>query len=308
MERLSSIPPSVWARITAKLGRCPRCLRASARGTLVAWGVATILVIVWPHPLALAGALVLAGGFTLLLVSHLVAYMGRLARRLRQVSAGPEPGLPAATSSLSRRELLWTVGKAGSLAVLVALVGRPLGVSAQPACAGVHAPGLALSGTGASRKAAVDAYDADAVAKCDAFCLARGCPAGSKCLRSGAAGRSTPKCTKDNVTDMWTCTGQLTACPCDCFACDATNVPPPPQNQAVGTGNTQELARAAVTTDAEAKCEAFCQLIDTCPGEPQPPCRLFGAPTVINIKCTGNRQQGFTCTGTITNCPCTCQT
>jgi hypothetical protein len=67
---------------SAKLGRCPYCIRAAARGTVGSWIATAVLCLAWPHPVPVSVALAVALGFTALFVAHLLAYTWRAVPRL----------------------------------------------------------------------------------------------------------------------------------------------------------------------------------------------------------------------------------
>ncbi len=99
------------ALISRKLGRCPRCMRASAFGTLAGWATFAATYVVWPHPTLLALGLLVTVSFTLLLLAHLVAVMVRVASLHDAVHAGHSAGVPA-EFSVGRRAVLLRLGRA----------------------------------------------------------------------------------------------------------------------------------------------------------------------------------------------------
>jgi hypothetical protein len=54
--------------LSAKLGRCMRCIRVSALGTTLGWAALAVVQAVWPNSLLAAASLAVAAAFTLLLV------------------------------------------------------------------------------------------------------------------------------------------------------------------------------------------------------------------------------------------------
>jgi hypothetical protein len=76
--------------IASKLGRCPRCIRASAFGTLAGWIAAALVSVAWPTPILLGLSFLLAIGFSTLLVAHLLAFLARL-WALRDTMATRDP-------------------------------------------------------------------------------------------------------------------------------------------------------------------------------------------------------------------------
>ena len=57
-----------------KLGKCPKCMRWSTAGSLLSWLVVTHLYLLKPHVILFDLTLILAMGFTSLLVAHIVAF------------------------------------------------------------------------------------------------------------------------------------------------------------------------------------------------------------------------------------------
>lgn len=95
--------------ISRKLGRCPRCMRTCAKGTLASWAAVAVIVAVFPR-LALVGpALLIAASFTLLLFAHLVTVMVRVAR---QPAASPADGGVSSEFRVGRREAVVGLGQA----------------------------------------------------------------------------------------------------------------------------------------------------------------------------------------------------
>src|SRR5260370_28854327 len=108
--------------ISAKLGRCRSCMRLSIVGTLAAWAMVGLLYALWPNPILLTLALLSAGSFTLLLVSHGVAVMARTAaqRGARDDRAVARPTFPG------------PLGKAAVAAVGAPLLSRLGGAAIRP--------------------------------------------------------------------------------------------------------------------------------------------------------------------------------
>jgi hypothetical protein len=100
--------------VRSKLGRCLFCIRLSAAGTLAGWAMFALTGALYPVPPVLGFALLLAAGFTLLLLAHMLALMARSLSGVRIASAR-EAGrgqassvsvLNAMVSSQSRRSVL----------------------------------------------------------------------------------------------------------------------------------------------------------------------------------------------------------
>jgi hypothetical protein len=116
-----SLPPRLRTRLSAKLGRCPRCMRSSMLGTLAGWAGVGLITIFWPYSILWIGALVVAGSFSLLLATHLTIFLVRVATVLRQPPA--RKSSEREVKALGRREFVATLGKAGVAAFGAALVG-----------------------------------------------------------------------------------------------------------------------------------------------------------------------------------------
>jgi hypothetical protein len=65
--------------IPRKLGRCGRCISLSARGTLASWVAAGAAYLLWPNPWVWGPVVLVAAGFTTLLLAHFVAFTAGLA-------------------------------------------------------------------------------------------------------------------------------------------------------------------------------------------------------------------------------------
>lgn len=85
MGTCGSCGSGVRSLLSRKLGRCPRCMRAAAAGTVAAWVTAGALYVLWPHAALVGVAVVLAGSVSLLLLAHLVAFLNRMTRRWEQL-------------------------------------------------------------------------------------------------------------------------------------------------------------------------------------------------------------------------------
>jgi hypothetical protein len=122
------------AGIRWKLGRCPRCMRAAARGTFAAWIVAAILAAACPHPVPWGLALGVALAFTALFFAHMLAY---LSRRVPRVLGELEGRLPQETD-FSRRRFLDAGLRMGATAVMISLsgFGRVVLASEEKKCQG----------------------------------------------------------------------------------------------------------------------------------------------------------------------------
>lgn len=131
MEKLKMILSMVRLLFAAKLGRCPLCMRMSARGTLAGWAVVFTVAFAWPNPIALTVASVIAFCFTLLAVTHFITYMFRVGLTLRALQDGEGPVRMPCVNDQGRRTFMLSIGKAGVAALLISLFGRRVAVWAQ---------------------------------------------------------------------------------------------------------------------------------------------------------------------------------
>ena len=83
-------------------------------GAVAGWATLALLIVVWPDPIFLLPALVVAVSFTLLLVAHLTVFMARVAAVLRQ---------PREARFMGRRQFAVTLLKIGVAAFGAALFG-----------------------------------------------------------------------------------------------------------------------------------------------------------------------------------------
>lgn len=93
------------ALVNGKLGRCPKCMRWSALGTLLSWVALLCIYFVLPNPYLLGLTLLVATSFTLLWLSHIVALTLRAGSTLKAVRH--TEGKP----NLSRREFVPALGR-----------------------------------------------------------------------------------------------------------------------------------------------------------------------------------------------------
>jgi hypothetical protein len=75
MNSLRLLADRARRQVSSKLGRCPRCMRASLRGTLASGAVALALAITGLPPLLTALATLVAAGFGALTLAHAAAFV-----------------------------------------------------------------------------------------------------------------------------------------------------------------------------------------------------------------------------------------
>lgn len=109
--------------ISAKLGRCPRCIRAAFLGTLVTWVAVAVVLLMWPGSVMLLGTLAVAVSFTGLLLGHVAALTVRTASLLGSSRATP-PALGGRWhQDAGRRQFLIAVGRFSAGALFAAIFG-----------------------------------------------------------------------------------------------------------------------------------------------------------------------------------------
>jgi hypothetical protein len=113
--------------IFAKLGRCPKCFRASAIGALIGWLTETVVRVAWPHSPASAVVLVWPLAFTTLWALHMLVF----ARRMVSFQKSEATAGRAAPATRRRALQMFTNGLLYAVAISVAL---PRAAQADPAC------------------------------------------------------------------------------------------------------------------------------------------------------------------------------
>lgn len=112
------------ALVSRKLGRCPKCMRLSALGALIGWIACAGVYFVFPNPALLGLTLFVATSFSLLWISHTVAFTIRVGSALKEDRVGNEK------PNLSRREFVPALGRYALFGALVSLgLWRPLKAS-----------------------------------------------------------------------------------------------------------------------------------------------------------------------------------
>jgi len=273
-------------RVSEKLGVCPFCMRASALGSLASWaiyaGARLIHLDRMPAgPLLLALLAIVASCFTLLISAHLVAYMVRAARDIREFERRPtaqEVASPATTfprSTLSRREFIRVVLGAGAYAAMIALLGTVPSFG-QPMCTdGVQpAPSDTILGRGDDDDEALEQMIDNANAFCEDWCNAKGC-GGLKCMHSGKPVITAPKCKTLSNGQRSCVTTVKGGCNCGCKACQGRHIPTNSiwgkEHIAEGAGVSAGAAQGMMEADAKTKCDNFCGKFSDCPAAPPPP-------------------------------------
>ena len=206
-------------RVSAKLGRCGRCIRLAGRAALLSWAGVAVVWFAWPQVALVVAALVVAGALTLLLAAHVVAYSVRVVRLRRRVRVQVIPDAELEPLPLGRRQFLRLALQAAGGAFLFAVSARPAAAQ-QVTCPGTYT--ITLSGPNVChRKSAAKPTGSAVHAACANLCASKnaGCPSGAICIfiSDDETGCST------NRTDNADCASgkgwQTTctyACVCDC--------------------------------------------------------------------------------------------
>lgn len=120
--------------LSAKVGRCPKCMRASLKGALLGWVAVAVAYLLWPNTRFWYIALLWPLSFSALWLAHIATFGIRIvvaARRVERTQAvGPAGGLEADTplvvgeasdGRISRRRMLRYFFEGAALAVLTSV-------------------------------------------------------------------------------------------------------------------------------------------------------------------------------------------
>lgn len=201
--------------LAGKVGRCSRCMRWSAVGTLAGW--TAVAGTAWRDGPALVsvGALAGAGAFSLLLVAHVWTHAVRAVRHVRSHGSSPGHGSPA---GLDRRRFVLIGARAVLAGLSLAALGRVPAALASPACRPrrVDEP---VEGAGLFEQ---DARD-DLVRNATEHCADMVCGPQTGCEGSDCAPRPRPRLERDfrdlechDIPNGVQCTATLIACRCRC--------------------------------------------------------------------------------------------
>jgi hypothetical protein len=111
------------AHISAKLGRCGRCMRLSLTGALIGWLAFTLASLLWPLPILRALTVIWAASFSLLWFLHLATFTVRAVTAARAVVAAAQ-AIDPQTRTYNRRQLMKLGLKGTTFAMLLSF---PLG-------------------------------------------------------------------------------------------------------------------------------------------------------------------------------------
>ena len=128
MVVLRNLYQSTRALLNRKLGACPKCMASSILGSGLSWLALATLYAMWPNRLALSFGLTVAIAFTVLMITHVVVHMFRVAPLVRNLPVNRRGELDAAEvgHQKSRREFGFAVARAGLSFATAAVVSLPL--------------------------------------------------------------------------------------------------------------------------------------------------------------------------------------
>jgi len=309
----------LWLLISMKLGRCPYCMRASARGTLAAWVALGIVSLVWSHSMLHGLALLVALGFTALLLAHMAAFTWRAVPHVVRSIGWP----PAPQHSAERREFLGEAMKVGATAVALSLLsfGRVVLVRADTNRCKTQRLNQFLSASGSDTDEAKRNLELQARTFCDDLCRDKWCAPSTKTCKL----ISVPSFERKGGLELGACSGGesgssggmsgvscvafLHLCDCDCEGdFISPNCAGPNVFDVTAEGATEEEARANLLEQAVADCSAVCSKKDQDCEARNRFCVSRSRGYQVGIRrCDPHPKKSgvFICTGRVI-CPCEC--
>jgi hypothetical protein len=298
--------------VSEKLGVCPFCMRASARGALVAWSVYW-LGRALDHQAAVpaaAWALLLAGAwaFTLLIVAHLIAYMARRASRIRAIERSIAHDRHRGRV-LTRREFVSLVLGAGAMAAAIAVFGHVPAQGGIVNCPGKFDMNREASGFGGTNRDAEDDFHDLVDAICDTLCSTKICTSGG-CVRNSNVPRVHTEKKYGPSGAHRTCTATIKQCSCSCSVCTAPHSLNrwAGQDYAGGVDITEGIAAGKMMEDARKKCDQECGRYRDCHPNPPLNCKRNGDPEMDPNTYKADPGPGIVWVyQRVKNCRCSCQ-
>jgi hypothetical protein len=302
--------------ISEKLGVCPFCMRASARGALAAWALYGVGRAMGPRlaapPWVWLVLLAAAWAFTLLIAAHLVAYMARRAARLhamQRMVAREWNG----RRLLSRREFVSRVLGAGAGAAAIAVFGHVPAQGGIINCPGKFDMNRTETAPGDTNADAEANFLALADSICDFLCSTKICASGG-CIRNS----SLPVVTSDKafgpgVGGGRKCTGTIKQCNCTCGKCaqDHSLNRFVGEDYASGSGLTNAAADAQMMANAREKCDQECGRYRDCSPNPPLNCKRNGDPVMdpntYKSDAPDPHHAYYYSTQRVKTCRCSCQ-
>jgi hypothetical protein len=295
----------IRALIRAKLGVCPRCMRASALGSVLSWALVAGLGAFTATPWLLLPALIVAIAFSALIAAHLVAYMIRTGRALchreRAARAMHDPA-----HALTRRAFAGVVLRAGAWAALAAFLG-PLAARAQAnLCAGKQEPNPRRTefGVGNTKAEALQRAQQKAEDYCALLCEDLPCGAAGGCVRDGPV-VVTVLSLEPGALAPWDCEVEVKQCNCGCRKCSGTHGPLFYSENAWGLGTTEAEARSDLQTNAGKMCDKVCARNTDCIGPKT--CKRVGSPRLAEAKAWKHASNIWEASAKLLSCNCDCQ-
>jgi len=293
-------------RLRAKLGVCPKCMRASALGSVLSWALtAGIATRPDPSPLLVGVCVLVAGAFSALIATHLVVYMVRIARAVRRRERA-EPPVPApGHRALTRREFAGVVLRAGAYAALVAFLG-PLAARAQAnTCTGKHEPDprRTESASGNTKEEARQRFNEKAEEYCALLCEDLPCGVDGGCVRDGPVVVTVTSLDAGAISP-WFCQGEVKSCTCACKKCSGTHGPLVFGETAWGGGLSEAAARSDLQTNARAMCDKICARHQDCLAPKT--CKRVGSPSLGEIKAWKHASNLWEASAKLIQCACDC--
>lgn len=106
------------AQVSAKLGRCPKCMGLSLSGAVLGWLVFFGTLYAWPQFPYTTLLVLWPASFTALWALHIVTFGGRSIACVRRATSGTEGAEPADLSLMSRRRMVGVFARGVGIAVL----------------------------------------------------------------------------------------------------------------------------------------------------------------------------------------------
>jgi len=299
--------------VSEKLGVCPFCMRASARGAIAAWALYALgraferrLAV---PPFAWTLLLACAWALTLLIAAHLVTYMARRAARIRAIERGVGRDRPP-NRLLTRREFASLVLGAGAAAAAIALfdyVPAQAGIVNCPGTFDMNREGL---GFGTTDTEADESFKDSEATICDLFCATKICASGG-CVRNTVV----PPVHGDKKfgpgpLNSRRCTATIKQCSCTCSTCSGDHSLNRwlGSDYASGAANNLLGATAEMMKQAREKCDKECGRYRDCHPNPPLNCKRNGDPAMDPDTLKHYGEAGtIWVTQRVKTCHCSCQ-